>query len=105
MPIDERTSIERLADASRELTSAQNTFQTFNHQLKQFDVEHSGSLTTEEATERESLLTLQQEALADLKEKEEIQKFAHHEVYAQAQSWGRSTGKWFRGDRKYEERG
>jgi hypothetical protein len=105
MSIDERTSLERLQDASRELTAAQTLFQKLNHQLKQFDSDHPGTLTAGEAAERESLLALQQEALNDLKDREACHKFCHHEVYAQTQSWGRSTGKWWRNDRRYEDRG
>jgi hypothetical protein len=105
MPIDERTSVERLADASRELTSAQTLFQKLNHQLKKFDSDHPCALTAEEAAERESLLALQQEALNDLKDKEAVQRFAHHEIYAMSQGWGRSSGKFFRGDKKFENRG
>ena len=103
--IDERTSQERLSDASRELTAAQTLFQKLNHELKRFDSDHPGTLTAEEAAERESLLALQREALNDLKEKEAIAKFAHHEIYAMGQGWGRSTGKFFRGDKKYQDRG
>jgi hypothetical protein len=51
------------------------------------------------------LLALQREAKTDLEEKEAIQKFAHHEIFAQQQQWGRSPGKWWRGDRRYENRG
>jgi hypothetical protein len=105
MPIDERTSLERFADATKELTSAQTLFQKLNHELKRFDAEHAGSLTAEQAAERESLLALQQEALADLEEKEAVQRFANHEIFAQKQDWGRSSGKWFRGDKRHEDRG
>lgn len=104
MAIDDRTSAQRYADATKQLTAAQTLFQNMNRQLKQFDADHPGALTAEQATERKSLLVLKQEALASLEETEAIQKFAHHEIYAQQQSWGRSSGKWFRGDRKYEER-
>ena len=103
--IDERTGQDGLEDATRDLTAAQTLFQNFNRQLKRFESDHPGALTAEKAAELESLSVLQQQALADLKEKEEIQKFAHHEVYAQQQRWGRSPGKWWRGDRKYEDRG
>jgi hypothetical protein len=103
--IDERTSLERLADASRELTAAQTLFQKINRRLKQFHADHPGTWTAEEAAERESLLALQREAKTDLEEKEAIQKFAHHEIYAMSQGWGRSSGKFFRGDKKYEQRG
>jgi hypothetical protein len=92
--IDERTSLERLQDANRELTSAQTLFQKLNHQLKRFDSDHVGTLTAEEAAERESLLALQQEALSDLKDKEAIQRFAHHEIYAQSKGWGRGVELW-----------
>jgi hypothetical protein len=103
--IDEPNSQERLADASRELTTAQTLFQRLNHELKRFDSDHSGELTNEEAAERESLLALRQEALSDLKDKEAVQRFAHHESYAMSQGWGRSSGKFFRGDKKFENRG
>lgn len=96
MPMDERTSLERFADTTEELISAQTLFQKFNHELKRFDGEHAGALTAEEAAERESLLALQQEAQANLEEKEAIQKFAHHEVYAQNQRWGRGSEAWRR---------
>jgi hypothetical protein len=105
MPIDERTSLERLQDASRELTSAQTIFQKLNHELKRFDADHPCTLTAGQAAERESLLALQQEALNDLKDKEAVQKFAHHEIYAMSQGWGRSSGKFFRGDKKSANRG
>jgi hypothetical protein len=105
MPIDERSSLERYQDSTKDLVSAQTLFQKLNHELKRFDVEHTGALTAEQAAERESLLASQQEALANLREKEAMQKFAHHEVYAQTQNWGRSKGKWFRGDKRYEGRG
>jgi|SRR5277367_1376063 len=105
MPIDERSSLERYQDSTKDLVSAQTLFQKLNHELKRFDAEHAGSLTAEQAVERESLLALQQEALADLEEKEAVQRFANHEIFAQKQDWGRSSGKWFRGDKRHEDRG
>jgi hypothetical protein len=105
MPIDERSSLERYQDSTKDLVSAQTLFQKLNRELNRFDAEHRGSLTAEQAAERESLLALQQEALADLKEKEAVQRFANHEIFAQKQAWGRSSGKWFRGDKRREDRG
>jgi hypothetical protein len=105
MPIDERSSLERYEDATNDLVSAQTLFQKLNHELKRFEADHGGTLTAEQAAERESLLGLQQEALANLEEKVAIQKFAHHEIFAQQQGWGRSSGKWWRNDKKHEDRG
>ncbi len=53
--------------------------------------------TAELGLERsESLQILYEQALENLREKEEIQKFMHHELFAMNQQWGRGPEPWRR---------
>ena len=91
----EQTPQAKLKAVTAEMINAQTLFQSFNHKLKQFDFEHP-ILDAELEQERESLRILYQQALENLREKEEIQKFMHHELFAMNQQWGRGPEPWRR---------
>jgi hypothetical protein len=94
MKID-HTAQEEFAAASDELVSAQVAFQRANRALKQFDRENP--VRDADVLERsESLQILYEQALENLREKEEIQKFMHHELFAMNQQWGRGPEPWRR---------
>jgi len=98
-----QTQQEKYAAANDELVHAQFAFRLANQNLKRFDAENPVQ-TLAVLKRRGGLQILYEQALANLREKEQVQRFMHHELFAMDQGWGRSPGKWFRGDRKYEER-
>jgi hypothetical protein len=95
---------EKLADADREQKAAQAAFQSASDRLQQFDREHA-TLDAKLREDRSRLELAQARALEELREKQQILTFMHHEIYAMDQGWGRSSAKWFRGDKKHEDRG
>lgn len=85
----EETAEEKLAAAEAELVTAQTIFQGANHALKRFDGDFPLP-DAEQERERAFLKQAQSEALANLKEKEQIAKWIRDELYAANRHWGRS---------------
>ena len=91
-----QTPEEKLEAAEAELATARAIFKARNHALKEFDRDHYGILvlSAEEARERALLKRDQREALAQLREIEEIQKFQYHTLYSMKHHLGRSDEFW-----------
>ena len=88
--IGEQTPQERFAAADSELTSARIAYFEAKRALKRFDMENP-ILDAELTEEREYLQTAQSQAMEIIKEKEQVQRFMHHELYAMQQKWGRGN--------------
>jgi hypothetical protein len=100
----DQTPKEKLAAATRAQHRAKAGFQAASDALQRFAEQHP-VLDAALSKERESLIIAEAQAAEALREAKDIFDFCHHEHYAMSQNWGRSSGKWFRGDKRHEDRG
>lgn len=100
----DQTPKEKLADATRAQQRAEWGLRAASEALRQFDAAHK-VLDASLSKEREVLVKAETQAAEALREAKDNFNFAHHEHFAILQNWGHSSGKFFRGDRKYENRG
>jgi hypothetical protein len=100
----DQTPKEKLADATRAQQRCEAAFQAASNAVRQFDAEHK-VLDATSSKERESLVVVKAQAAEALRDARDNFTFCHHEHWAIKQNWGHSAGKWFRGDRKVENRG
>jgi hypothetical protein len=94
---------EKLADATRKQQRAEWDLRAATGALRQFDQAHK-VLDATSSKERERLVNAETHAAEALRDAKDAFNFCHHEHFAMMNEWGRSPGKWWRGDRKYEER-
>jgi hypothetical protein len=100
----DETPKEKLANATRAQQRAERDLRAAAEALRQFDAAHK-VLDATLSKERQSLVIAKAQAAEALRDAKECFTFAHHEHYAISQNWGHSSGKFFRGDKKYEHRG
>ncbi len=98
-----KTPKEKLAAATRTQQRCEAAFQTASNALRQFDERHQNLNAT--SAKNATLVKAEAQAAEALPEAKDIFDFCHHEHYAMSQNWGRSSGKWFRGDKRHEDRG
>jgi len=94
---------EKLAAATRTQQRCEAAFRAATEALRQFDASHK-VLDATLSIERHSLAIAKAQAAEALRDAKDCFNFAHHENYAISQNWGHSSGKYFRGDKKFESR-
>ena len=99
-----QTPKEKLANATRAQQKCEWTLKAASEALRRFDEQHP-NLDVKLRQERARLEAAQTEAESALRDAKDACCFCHHEHYAMAQNWGRSSGKWLRRDKGHEDRG
>jgi ElaB/YqjD/DUF883 family membrane-anchored ribosome-binding protein len=100
----DETRKEKLAAATRTQQRCEAAFRAASDALRQFDAAHK-VLDPTSSKERQSLINAKAQAASALREAKDCFDFAHHEHYAMLRDWGHSSGKYWRGDKRYEDRG
>jgi|HubBroStandDraft_1064217.scaffolds.fasta_scaffold16549_3 hypothetical protein len=100
----DETPKEKLANATRAQQRCEWALRAASDALRQFDASHK-VLDATLSIERHSLVKAEAQAAEALREAKDNFNFAHHEHFAMSQNWGRSSGKWWRNDKRYEDRG
>jgi hypothetical protein len=100
----DETPKEKLANATRAQQRAERDLRAAAEALRQFDATHK-VLDATLSKERQSLVTTEAQAAIALHEAKDAFNFCHHEHFAMSQNWGRSSGKGWRNDKRYENRG
>jgi hypothetical protein len=100
----DETPKEKLANATRAQQRAEAHARAATEAVRQFDASHK-VLDATLSKERHSLVEAETRAAVALHEAKDSFNFCHHEHFAMMRDWGRSPEKWWRGDRKFENRG
>jgi hypothetical protein len=100
----DQTPKEKLADATRAQQKCEWALRAASEVLRQFDAAHK-VLDATLSIERHSLVKAEAQAAEELREAKDNFNFCHHEHFAILQNWGHSSGKFFRGDKKFVNRG
>jgi hypothetical protein len=100
----DETPKEKLANATRAQQKAEWALRAATDALRQFDASHK-VLDATLNKEREVLVNAEARAAEAYRDAKDNFNFAHHEHWAIKQNWGHSSGKFFRGDKKFENRG